>query len=450
MVFEGWWAAGKGGASGAGRAPGPSRAPPYSIIPPPRRETQYPWMWRFWLKIPAYGQMVVFDESWYRRVLIERRIERQIPKREAEEAYQDIVEFERTLADGRDRHRQVLAPHRPRRAGEAVRALWADTLTAWQVSDEDRSSIVSYKRTERGRGDAGAQRHLGAPWVIVEATDRRLARLKMMETLAGTVEQRLGDLAGATPDRGRGRASTNTGGGVRCSLTPTSPGAHQGGVRAPPQAPPEPAARARLPRVPGEAAGRDRVRGARRVGQGRRHQAAHLRASTRAGTWWRRSPRLPGRTRSTTTCTGSGAGSRSRDRSRCSTGRGTGGCSSSAWRGSRPRRRGRVPTGRSTSSNGGSSSSARSSSSSGCGSQGGAASSVPGARARPLQVLEAHRRGLAQPREVGGLRARPRTTCSSRPAPRTPRGRWSRPTTSRSRAIKVMRTVEAVLQRELT
>ena len=33
---------------------------------------RYPWLWRFWLKIPARGQMVAYDTSWYRRVLADR------------------------------------------------------------------------------------------------------------------------------------------------------------------------------------------------------------------------------------------------------------------------------------------------------------------------------------------------------------------------------------------
>ena len=72
-----------------------------SCIRSPRRaptRQQRPWLWRFWLKVPNRGEMVIFDHSWYGRVL-EERVERTIPEKAWRQAYRDIVEFERMLAD---------------------------------------------------------------------------------------------------------------------------------------------------------------------------------------------------------------------------------------------------------------------------------------------------------------------------------------------------------------
>src|SRR5262245_29441682 len=73
VVFEGWAAAGKGGAINVLAERMDPRGFRVAPITPPRTfETHYPWLWRYWLKLPAYGQMTVFDTGWYRRVLIER------------------------------------------------------------------------------------------------------------------------------------------------------------------------------------------------------------------------------------------------------------------------------------------------------------------------------------------------------------------------------------------
>ena len=98
IVFEGWAAAGKGGAIGAlTQRLDPRGCRVVPITPPRTSETRYPWLQRFWLRSPARGQIVVFDTSWYRRVLIER-IEKTVSKSEWTAAYQDILDFEDTLA----------------------------------------------------------------------------------------------------------------------------------------------------------------------------------------------------------------------------------------------------------------------------------------------------------------------------------------------------------------
>src|SRR5262245_25522760 len=98
IAFEGWAAAGKGSAISALTErldPRGFRVVP--VLPPRTLETHYPWLWRFWQKIPARGQIVIFDTSWYRRVLIDR-ITKAVGKREWQQAYQDIDEFEEQLA----------------------------------------------------------------------------------------------------------------------------------------------------------------------------------------------------------------------------------------------------------------------------------------------------------------------------------------------------------------
>ena len=99
VVFEGWDAAGKGTAiSALTQRLDPRGFKLHPITAARTYEQQRPWLWRFWLKVPNRGEMVIFDHSWYGRVL-EDRVERTVPEKAWRDAYRDIVEFERMLAD---------------------------------------------------------------------------------------------------------------------------------------------------------------------------------------------------------------------------------------------------------------------------------------------------------------------------------------------------------------
>ena len=73
IVFEGWDAAGKGTTIRTLTQQLDARG--YKVLPTQAARThekQKPWLWRFWMNIPRYGQIAIFDRSWYGRVLVER------------------------------------------------------------------------------------------------------------------------------------------------------------------------------------------------------------------------------------------------------------------------------------------------------------------------------------------------------------------------------------------
>src|ERR1043166_6477344 len=98
-VFEGWDAAGKGSAINTlTQRLDPRGFKVYATQLPRTLEQGFPWLWRFWLKVPCRGEMVIFDQSWYTRVLTER-VEGMISERAWRAAYRDIIDFERMLTD---------------------------------------------------------------------------------------------------------------------------------------------------------------------------------------------------------------------------------------------------------------------------------------------------------------------------------------------------------------
>ena len=154
-------------------------------------ENQMPWLWRFWQKLPNYGEFAIFDRSWYGRVLVER-VEKLIPPDSWREAYQDILEFERAISEDGYILIKFFLHISKREQKRRFEAIDADPLQKWRVTREDWSNHRRYKdyliaieemleRTETEWGN----------WTIVEATNREWARIKVMETVCGRIEEAL-------------------------------------------------------------------------------------------------------------------------------------------------------------------------------------------------------------------------------------------------------------------
>jgi polyphosphate kinase 2 (PPK2 family) len=192
IVFEGWDAAGKGTSiNQLTRRLDPRGFKLHAIQAPRTYETHMPWLWRFWQKVPNYGEMAIFDRSWYGRVLVER-VEGLTPQAEWRKAYRDIVNFERTLADDGYVIIKFFLHISKEEQKKRFKKLEKDPLKAWHVQAEDWEHHRKYDQyveaieemlertdTEWGR------------WTIVEATDRRWARVKIFRTVVNRLEYAL-------------------------------------------------------------------------------------------------------------------------------------------------------------------------------------------------------------------------------------------------------------------
>jgi len=192
IVFEGWDAAGKGTSINLlTQRLDPRGFKLYPIQAPRTFETHLPWLWRFWQKLPNYGQMAIFDRSWYGRVLVER-MEGLTPEAEWRKAYQDIVDFERTVADDGYVICKFFLHISKKEQKKRFKKLEQDPLESWHVQPEDWEHhrkydeyLVAYEEMlERTETEWG-------PWTIVEATDRYWARAKIFETIIPRLEEAL-------------------------------------------------------------------------------------------------------------------------------------------------------------------------------------------------------------------------------------------------------------------
>lgn len=193
ILFEGWDAAGKGTSIQTLTTPlDPRGFKLYPIRAARTYEKKRPWLWRFWLKLPARGEWAIFDRSWYGRVLVER-IENIIPENEWRRAHLDIVDFERTIADEGTLIVKFFLHISKKEQKKRFDKLVADPLTAWHVAPEDWEHHKKYKEWLLAYEETFEQTETEwAPWTIVEATDRRYTQFKIYQTIIRSLEKRLG------------------------------------------------------------------------------------------------------------------------------------------------------------------------------------------------------------------------------------------------------------------
>ena len=192
ILFEGWDAAGKGTTiQQLTRRLDPRGFKLYPIRAERTYEKNRPWLWRFWLKIPAYGEWAIFDRSWYGRVLVER-VEHLVPKRQWKEAYDDIVDFERTLADDGTLIFKFFLHISKKEQKRRFKKLERDPLTAWHVAPEDWEHHRKYKEYILAIEEmlARTETEWGS-WTIVSATDKRYTRTRVFCTLIEGLSARL-------------------------------------------------------------------------------------------------------------------------------------------------------------------------------------------------------------------------------------------------------------------
>jgi polyphosphate:AMP phosphotransferase len=193
VVFEGWDAAGKGGSiRRLTAAMDPRTYRVISVATPTDEEKAHHYLWRFWRHVPRAGYVTVYDRSWYGRVLVER-VEGFARPDEWSRAYLEINDFEQQLIG----HGIVLAKYWLHvDADEQLRRFRERERLAWKrhkIGPED------WRNRERWDDYGAAVEDMiartsttRAPWTIVPANDKRLARVRVLETFCRTLERALG------------------------------------------------------------------------------------------------------------------------------------------------------------------------------------------------------------------------------------------------------------------
>ncbi len=192
IVFEGPDAAGKGGAiKRIVEKLDPRLIRVWSIIKPTPEEYQHHYMWRFWNKLPSYGQMTIFDRSWYGRLLVER-VEKFCTEEEWKRAYREINEFEKQLADDGTIIMKFFLQITKDEQLERFKRREADPYKHWKISEEDWRNRRHWAEHIEAAEDMFEKTSTSeAPWTVIPANYKWYARVKVVKTVAETLKKRL-------------------------------------------------------------------------------------------------------------------------------------------------------------------------------------------------------------------------------------------------------------------
>lgn len=192
MVFEGWDAAGKGGAiRRVTEKIDPRGYVVYSIAAPAGDDKTHHYLWRFWRRLPDAGQIAIFDRSWYGRVMVER-IEGFCSEADWKRAYREINYFERQMVDfGTILFKFWLHISKDEQL-RRFQARSTDKLRSWKLTDEDWRNREKWDLYEEAVNEMLLKTStLTAPWTVVEGNSKQYARVKILKTLVDKLGQEL-------------------------------------------------------------------------------------------------------------------------------------------------------------------------------------------------------------------------------------------------------------------
>jgi AMP-polyphosphate phosphotransferase len=192
VVFEGWDASGKGGCIKRLVAPlDPRHVRVAQFAAPTFDEKRHHFLWRFWPMLPGWGGMAVLDRSWYGRVLVER-VEGFATDEQWRRAYDEIAGYETSLAaEGMIlvKFWMQLSPEEQLRRFEARES---NPLKQWKLTDEDWRNRDKWEQYAQAVEEMLARTSTpAAPWVVVEAEDKRWARVRVLEATVEHIEHSL-------------------------------------------------------------------------------------------------------------------------------------------------------------------------------------------------------------------------------------------------------------------
>lgn len=184
ILFEGRDAAGKGGVIKRITQRLDPRVARVVALPAPNRREQSQWYFqRYVPHLPAGGEIVLFDRSWYNRAGVER-VMGFASEDQVEQFFQDVPEFERMLV----RSGIILLKYWFSISDEEQQLRFMmrihDPMKQWKLSAMDLESRIRWEQYTKAKEDMFRRTNIPeAPWYIVEGNDKKRERLNCIEHL---------------------------------------------------------------------------------------------------------------------------------------------------------------------------------------------------------------------------------------------------------------------------
>ncbi|GAA0807321.1 ATPase [Psychrobacter piscatorii] len=187
FAFEGMDAAGKGGAiKRLVAALDPREYQIYNIGAPMLYETQHPYLWRFWTKLPNeqtnhVSRIAIFDRTWYGRVLVER-IEGFATDEEWQRAYDEINRFESDLVEAGTLVIKYWLAIDKKEQLKRFEARQDTPHKQFKLTDDDWRNRDKWSDYVQSAADMLARTDTKtAPWCIIATNEKRQARLDVLD-----------------------------------------------------------------------------------------------------------------------------------------------------------------------------------------------------------------------------------------------------------------------------
>lgn len=192
VLFEGW------GASGIGTTLGKviqNMDPRFYTVETMNKiteeEARKPFLYRHFLKIPENGMATFYDHGWMNDV-IKDYIHHNISKQEYQSRLQSIQNFERTLVDNGYLVIKFFFHISKEDQSKRMKRLLKHKNTKWRVSDDDLWQNKHYEEYLDLYNEYMNQTNPAyAPWYVIDATNKKLVQLQVLETLMSCIQNRL-------------------------------------------------------------------------------------------------------------------------------------------------------------------------------------------------------------------------------------------------------------------
>jgi len=188
VVFEGRDAAGKGGTIKRITEYLSPRTVRIAALPTPTEREKSQWYYQRYVQhLPAAGEIVLFDRSWYNRAGVERVMGYCTPQEHATFMRQTPI-FEQMLVDDGILLRKYWFSVSDEEQLRRFRSRLADPLRQWKLSTTDLQSIARWEDYSRAKDEMFVHTDVPAsPWFVVESDVKKHARLNMIAHLLSTI-----------------------------------------------------------------------------------------------------------------------------------------------------------------------------------------------------------------------------------------------------------------------
>jgi polyphosphate kinase len=208
VVFEGRDAAGKGSTIKRVTEFLNPRVARIVALPAPTERQRSQWYFQRYVEhLPAAGEIVLFDRSWYNRAGVER-VMGFCTDQEYERFLHQSPIFERLLVEDGVLLRKYWFSVSDSEQENRFRRRLEDPMRSWKLSPMDLESITRWEDYSRAKDEMFVYTDIPeAPWYVVESEDKRSARINMIAHLLSTlkyheVQRRPIDLPPRPPSKG--------------------------------------------------------------------------------------------------------------------------------------------------------------------------------------------------------------------------------------------------------